>query len=1598
MKKQRFIKNLLATAAVAAIGVSASQALGAARETTADPAVFSTGAGFDQGGAVVVDGDSIKYGAPGTVQANIAPVGGNDFSISGIDVNKQVGAKLQVDQNLKVTGNIGGATAPDFLAVVVGANNVLTISGGADFSGLGKITFNNAASIVDFATVGAIYDNVTFATNAAGRGQINISADSTFGGVTFDVRVNSMKVAYGKSAKFTFADANGLQLNQGVNLGANSTITLDSTNAAVPVNALIDGKAAGNGSVVLTGVNAFTVQKNIGAGNTVASVDMTGAAGGVTIANGKAISTEGTGINLGTRTLTLAAASKLNGATEADALNITGVGKVVVNGDATVDMKGGVKGGAATAFSIGNATLTLGANTTTVDGGVQFTDANSILVLNGNKLLKPIVANAAGQGQIQVNAGDNVLSKVGTQALPIGQIQFAADNAAVYLGSDVFGVAKANVVDFNNKNSSVVVKDGVNIKGGIDSTAGKNGTVLFAGGSIVDNAAGTGVVIGGANAVTLAFGANQGGVDVIKTASGFNAADAGVVTLNLNGDSKFGSVFNKDFTVKLNGIGGDAVVIGDIEVATDGSKSLGTIETNVAAGKMLALSGAIGDKNTQLAPFGEALKVVKATSGNLGLSAGVGKTQYIETIDLSASSDTVLKFGKGTYVAGITGKGNRVEFTGDATFGDVNTGVNWSASGVDKYAMAEATTITFTGPNTSITAANGFINTDAAGGNLVFNDAKNAVVDATIGTSDVKYNSLKLTGATSLELKKPAYFGGAIQLDDGSKLTLSDAVVATSVNGIAASKGTLVLNAVKKYDFNVGAGNAIAELQVVSGATELTGTLKANKLTFTGSDDSTFTLSKIGADLEGVAVATNTANVGSISVTSPAVAFNIDKAIGTAELPVKGIYFGGNTNIALGADVYGALTTTANDVNITLGNGATNVTTIGSSTSNFSNVTFNNSAKVTSVYAQKIQINNAKTATIKDVNAKTVVLSGANATLALVDGATLASAVVPVADSNGIVNFAGSATLKQDIGTSAARVSAVNLNGNNAILTLTGNVYTSAMATSAQTIKVTNSEVIDVTNGIQSKGSTYDVSSGETLTLKGASNLSDSTFTLGTGVVKFSDGNHTVTGATTISLTADDSSGTVKYGQIKVSDNGKLDLSGATSVTLNFIDNVSMVFAPDEGRKYYVFDAATDKITLPTNVTFSAVDNNLPAFSKWDYDSKTGVITETDQSLATATGLIPNTVIIPADQLQAIFTAPANTDLGKVRSSLVAISRDPNKKEQFAEAIARLLNPDSHSQAVANQVIESTINHVITRVDTLRAATNIASASGVAAGDVATYGAWFSPFYGYSSQELKNNVAGYTANRYGALVGLDTAISDSFDFGAALGYVRTNVKHKNLKDRDTTRSNNFLISIYGSYSFMPEWFVEGAASLGINSVSSREKRIADTGDQFAIGKYRSNNYAVEGLVGYNGRFATSGFVTPMLGLSYSRAAGAEYKETGTSFQNLSRTTKDVNKVEAIAGVKVGSSLDVMNGITFVPEVHGFVRHALKNDKPVTTATLGGGLKVTSSATVQSDTVYNMGVGVTADMGGMTQVSACYDLDLADKYTSHQGTVKVRVRF
>ncbi|PIA73449.1 hypothetical protein CDR19_08445 [Ectopseudomonas toyotomiensis] len=833
---------------------------------------------------------------------------------------------------------------------------------------------NNTDTATINVSNGVSFSEAVAIAAADNTGSQTIVFDGSLAGQTLNLNV----VSFNESLTFDMDQVSGLTLTGG-------TITLAGGTTQIFTNgsgdtASIVSVVAGSGALTKAGAGNLTLAGSANSFSGATSI----ADGILTVANGDAIANNSSLSIAAGATLALNSNETIGNLSGAGAINL-GSSTLTTTQTADTTFSGNISGnGGLSINQTGSASHAL-----TLSGSNSY--SGSTTLLNYGWLRLDGDASMSSSSAVRVN-GNSVLTLLSDQT--IGSLASNNTNASIQLGSytltsggDNASTSVSGIISGSGslikQGSGILTLNGSNTYSGTttvsagtlsiagDGNLGSGGltlagsTLAITGATTIDNAiALTGnSTIDNSDATTLS-GAISGAYALTKTGAG---------TLTLSASNSYGATF---------------VNAGTLSVDSDGNLGSGTV--NLAAGTMLALTGAtnvdnaivLGGNATVTAAANATLSGVvsgaytltKAGAATLTLDGSntYGATTVSAGI-LRVASDANLGSGTLTLAAGstltvtnATTIDNAIALSGNAT---MSTGADTTLSGVisgsNNLTKTGTATLTLSGSNTysgstSVSAGTLSIASDGNLGAGNLNLANGTTLQIT-GNTTID-NALALTGVATINAGAASTLSGTISGSGSltkagsSNLTLSGSNTNTGTTSVSA--GTLVVDGSTSSATIVANGATLAgggtlggDVIVQNGGTLSPGNSGAGTLTVNGNLilDAGSTLA---LDINGASAGTGYDQVvvnGSVDVSGATLTVNHGYAAGNGEIykvilndaadAITGTFSGLSEGSTFNAAGNGTQLTTSyagdtgNDLTLTAPNAPT-VTSVSSSTAN----------------------------------------------------------------------------------------------------------------------------------------------------------------------------------------------------------------------------------------------------------------------------------------------------------------------------------------------------------------------------------------------------------------------------------------------------------------------------------------------------------------------------------------------------------------------------------------------------------------------------------------------------------------------------------------
>ena len=1092
-----------------------------------------------------------------------APTDGANIAFTGVGgtaTNNISNGTLTTVGDIEFRSGAGAYTlAADAGAAGASGGTALTVNGSITNSSTATQTINTNLAFAATRTIAATTGNITIGGAISGAGgltkngtkQLTLSGNNTYSGAT-TINEGALRAAHSNAlgstaAGTTVASGAALELSGGISIGGEALSLSGAGISSGGALRNISGDNSYAGTITLAAASRINSDSGLLtlSGAIGGTFDLTvGGAGNTTISNAIGTST-GTLTKDGAGTLTLSGANTYTGATTVSAgtLTLSGGSAIVDNGAVSISSGAVLNLGASETVGTiaGAGNVTLGSFTLTTNASSDTTLSG---VLSGSGAL-----TKSGAGTLTLS-GNSTYS--GTTTISAGTLEIGG---AGKLGGGSYAGAISIVSTFTYNSSANQTLSG-NISG--------------AGMLVKDNT--SKLSFSGTNSLTGNITINAGTLELL---AGDVLSDSVRVTVNANGALLVNAVQSEQFG-SLAGAG---------SVILDNAITVGVNNASTEVSGVISGTGSL----------------TKAGTGTLTLS---GNSTYSGATTITAGTLEIGaggRLGGGSYAGAIT---NNANFIYSGTNNQTLTGV---ISGTGALTQNAASTLTlsnaataYSGPTTisagtlslnfaSITAAFASSTTVNAGATLRYAPTANSRITGTAATVDLQgalvYNpsgnfyhvmnsTVTANAPSTIELSAGGITSAGLFLDGGLKGS-SNVTVTSNTNGVglvlrtanSTYSGTLTVNGNASTTSGTGSGLMIGNYgsaPALSNANlTINGTLElGNALTgmgwsggsVSGTTVSINALNGTGAVVGNMqtAASTRTLSVGNNNGSgdfSGVIANGVNNTLGF-------IKNGSGTQTLSGANTYTG-TTTINAGTVVIGAGGTtgSLSTSSSITVN-GTLAFNRSDNIT----QATHFSTAAiggTGSIVQNGGGTLTLNAANT---YSGGTTLNTGTLVI----GNTAAAGSGTITQTDGTSLLKFDTTGT------ITNAMSVY-NVLATQSATL----SGAITVNNA------TWEVDSGDTLTVSGNLSGTGGTTKNGTGTLVLS-GNNSNTGATTVNagtLNAASANALGSTSSVVVSNGGSLLVTAGDSVN----DSADFTLAGGTLAVNGTFNETVGLLTLSAN-------------------------------------------------------------------------------------------------------------------------------------------------------------------------------------------------------------------------------------------------------------------------------------------------------------------------------------------------------------------------------------------------------------------------------
>jgi outer membrane autotransporter protein len=276
------------------------------------------------------------------------------------------------------------------------------------------------------------------------------------------------------------------------------------------------------------------------------------------------------------------------------------------------------------------------------------------------------------------------------------------------------------------------------------------------------------------------------------------------------------------------------------------------------------------------------------------------------------------------------------------------------------------------------------------------------------------------------------------------------------------------------------------------------------------------------------------------------------------------------------------------------------------------------------------------------------------------------------------------------------------------------------------------------------------------------------------------------------------------------------------------------------------------------------------------------------------------------------------------------------------------------------------------------------------------YGMWIKGYSVTGNRHGDDVGSRYDYTIGGAIAGFDYLINPNIRAGVAVGYSKTSVDMKQL--RDNSDAESWQGAIYGSYVPTSKlWYVDAAFAYSKNSYET--KRYLNFGNIYRVARGSYDGSDISGYLegGYKVPIFGGITATPLASFLAMCNHTDSFTETGAGALNLESDSNHTDSYQSGLGVKLSREFKAAKDFTLTPEFGAKWLHEFGDTEANINARFAGepaGSFVINSSTAKRDTgVFSL--NLTGKKSDMLNFFVGYDLGITSDQISHGFTGGLR---
>lgn len=275
-------------------------------------------------------------------------------------------------------------------------------------------------------------------------------------------------------------------------------------------------------------------------------------------------------------------------------------------------------------------------------------------------------------------------------------------------------------------------------------------------------------------------------------------------------------------------------------------------------------------------------------------------------------------------------------------------------------------------------------------------------------------------------------------------------------------------------------------------------------------------------------------------------------------------------------------------------------------------------------------------------------------------------------------------------------------------------------------------------------------------------------------------------------------------------------------------------------------------------------------------------------------------------------------------------------------------------------------------------------------------GIWGKAIGSYGEQGKISGVKGYDYETMGVMFGADRRLDSNNIFGANIGYLTTGVDSDGGQNSNTD-VNTLILGLYGLYS-PDNWYIDYGFDYGFGQVETSRDVAIGSLRRTTTGDTNAASYSLYVNYGHM-LFKDTYVLTPFVGAQISDITVDGYTETGAGGANLQ--VQEINST--LFNTSLGMKYERMTTDALKIKARAIWTHEWSDDlqSSVMSRFTGAGSSAayfeTKGIDVGDDKL-TLGLGAKYQLNTQMTIDFDYDLEVAEEFNSHTGTMEFKYKF